>query len=93
MTWKCKETVFLVYSPFLRRIRDLQYSIHFCVHCKFSVAQVAHSVPLAAHQGAGPSTSVAEPELEPVEQQLFAGAGAKGFFTRLRLPSRVLKFF
>jgi hypothetical protein len=36
--------------------------------------------------------SVAEPELEPepVEQQLFAGAGAKVFFTRLR--SRVDKF-
>jgi hypothetical protein len=27
-----------------------------------------------------PISSVAEPELEPVEQQLFAGAGAKVFF-------------
>jgi hypothetical protein len=29
--------------------------------------------------------SVAEPELEPVEQQLFAGAGAKVFSARLRV--------
>jgi hypothetical protein len=34
--------------------------------------------------------SVAEPEPEPVEQQLFAGAGAKVFLARLR--SRVCKF-
>jgi hypothetical protein len=41
------------------------------------------------------STSVAELELEPepVEQQLFAGAGGEVFFTRLRLQSRVCKFF
>jgi hypothetical protein len=38
--------------------------------------------------------SVAELELEPdpVEQQLFAGAGAKVFLARLRLQSRVCKF-
>jgi CUB domain len=31
-------------------------------------------------------TSVSEPELEPVEQQLFAGAGAKVFFGPARAP-------
>jgi hypothetical protein len=43
-----------------------------------------------------PLTSVAEPELEPepepVEQQLFAGAGAKVFLARLWLRSRACKF-